>query len=172
VETLNNINGVELRWPDFGDYHILLASCHFLVIHAIFTFKLIFFVNIDSTFEGESSTCEGSSVPGSGFMYAKEDAEDSEDTGEARSGMVDDDDDVRTDEIVLGGLRMQEGAETAHISWFIGHPLAFVDSSNNRFDIIIRDIGLSESNHSAFAFRLDHSGGNSCPLGDKSRPAA
>ena len=59
VETLNNINSAELHWPDFGDYHILLTSRCFLVIHAIFTFKLIFFVNIDSMFEGESSACEG-----------------------------------------------------------------------------------------------------------------
>jgi hypothetical protein len=59
VETLNNTNSVELYWPDFEDYHILLTSCRFLVICAIFTFKLIFFVNIDSMFERESSACEG-----------------------------------------------------------------------------------------------------------------
>lgn len=59
VETLDNINSVELCWPDFGDYHILLTSHSFLIICAIFTFKLFFFINIDSTFEGESGACEG-----------------------------------------------------------------------------------------------------------------
>ena len=36
----------------------------------------------------------GSSMPGSSFIYAKEDAEDSEDIGEAHSGMANNDDNV------------------------------------------------------------------------------